>query len=45
VLAGSTAALLAIALSALAALMRFQDSAWKRASAEPSIADEGEGPS
>jgi hypothetical protein len=61
VLAGSTAALLAIvlsdhslgaaliagaliALSALAALMRFQDSAWKRASAEPLIADEEEGP-
>ena len=61
VLAGSTAALLAIvlsdhslaaaliagalvSLSALTALMRFQDSAWKRASAEPLIADEDEGP-
>jgi hypothetical protein len=34
-----------VSLFALAALMRFQDSAWKRASAEPLIADEGEGPS
>ena len=62
VLAGSTAALLAIVLSdhslaaaliagglvsvsVVVALMRFQDSVWKRASAEPLIADEGEGPS
>jgi hypothetical protein len=34
-----------VSLFALAALMRFQDSVWKRASAEPLIADEGEGPS
>jgi hypothetical protein len=34
-----------VSLFALAALMRFQDSAWKRASAEPLIADEGKGQS
>lgn len=30
-----------VELSALIALMRFQDSVWKRASAEPLIVDEG----
>ena len=34
-----------VALSALVALMRFQESAWKRGDAAPLIADEDEGPS
>jgi hypothetical protein len=34
-----------VALSALVALMRFQDSAWKRADAAPLFADEDESPS
>jgi hypothetical protein len=42
-----TAALISgalVALSALIALMRFQDSAWKRGDAAPLFADEGESP-
>ena len=34
-----------VALFVLVALMRFQRSAWDRASTEPLIADEDEGPS
>jgi hypothetical protein len=42
-LAAALIAGILVLVSALVALMRFQDSTWKRASAEPLIADEDEG--